>query len=35
MFYGGVVRYQGRGCLSKLMLRHHLSLRDQPHDSIV
>jgi hypothetical protein len=34
MFYGGVVRYGGRGCLSGPMPRHPFPLRDQPHDGI-
>ena len=29
MFYGGVVRYGGRGCLSGPMLKHPFPLRDQ------
>jgi hypothetical protein len=35
MFYGGVVRYGGRGCLTRPMSRHPFHLRDQPHDRIV
>jgi hypothetical protein len=36
MFYGGVVRYGGRGLLGGPMLgAHPFPLRDQPHDGIV
>jgi hypothetical protein len=35
MFYWGVVRYWGKGCLSRPMLRHPFPLRDQPHVGIV
>jgi hypothetical protein len=35
MFYGGVVRYGGRGCLRGCMPRYPFLLRDQPHDGIV
>jgi hypothetical protein len=32
---GCVVRYRGRGYLCEPMLRHPLTLRDQPQDGIV
>ena len=35
VFYGGVVRYGGRGCLSGPMLRHPFLLRDQPDNGVV
>jgi hypothetical protein len=35
MFYGGIVRYGRRECLSEPIPRHSFPLRDQPHDSIV
>jgi hypothetical protein len=35
MFYGRVVRYRGRGCLSRPMPMHPFFLRDQPHNGIV
>jgi hypothetical protein len=35
MFYGGVVRWGERGCLSGSMPRHSLFLRDQPQNGIV
>jgi hypothetical protein len=35
MFYGGVVRNGGRGCLCGPMLRHPFPLRNQPQDGIV
>ena len=34
MFYGGAVRYRGRGCLSGPMSRHLFPLRDQSHNCI-
>ncbi|KRX29278.1 hypothetical protein T09_3096 [Trichinella sp. T9] len=32
MFYGGVVRYGGRGCLSGPMPRHPFPLSDQSYE---
>jgi hypothetical protein len=34
MFYGGAVKYGGRGCFSGPMPRHPFPLRDQPQDGI-
>jgi hypothetical protein len=35
MSYEGIVRYGGRRCPSRPMLRHPFLLRDQAHDGIV
>ena len=35
MFYGGVVRYGGRGCHSEAMTRHPFPLSNHPYEGIV
>jgi hypothetical protein len=35
MFYGGVVRYGGRGCLGRPILKDPFPMRVQLHDRIV